>query len=209
MSRQINNPEYRTYFVARDEDGNVLHVGYTDPGSYTTTGQEVFITGDKITQMQDVAQFIGQPVAYNLEFDAEKRNWIFPEGDHFYIPVDPLLIEGLSRGLYKLIDPDGEGLYAGIIWHPQGTDAAWPVLQLRETDDIPISLGADTEPLRETLAEFVEGGGITQEELDAIVSSVQFFAGQTVFVKDFVPDSWKPHLMTKEQVVAGGWIESL
>lgn len=41
MSAEINNPPHTTYFVARSADGSVLHVGETQPGQVTTTGQPV------------------------------------------------------------------------------------------------------------------------------------------------------------------------
>jgi hypothetical protein len=186
--------------------GSVIPAGYTDPDQVTTTGQAIFVTGTRLEQIQDLSEFIGQPIAYNLEFDPENRNWIFPDGDHLYIPVDPLLIEGLSRGLYKLVDPDNEGLFAGIIWHPGGTDAVWPLLQLREVDQIPISLQANTEPLAEVLQAFVEVGGLTQPEVNNILAAVSVMAGEVVLVRDFIPESWQPYVMTKEQAIAGGWL---
>jgi hypothetical protein len=203
---EIAFPEKRTYFVARDGEGNVLHVGYTDPESVTTTGQPFLVAGSRLEQIDDLSTFIGQPVAYNLEFDSERRNWIFPEGDHIYIPADPELIENFSRSLYKLIDPERDGLYAGIIWHPAGNEVAWPLLQLRETDEVPIALAADTEPLAEVLQAFVDGGGLTEEEVGQILAAVQFMAGESVKLVDFVPPSWRPFVMSRQQVIDAGYI---
>jgi hypothetical protein len=203
VTNEIAFPEQRTYYVARDESGAVLHVGYTEPDQVTTTGQPVLVYGSRLDQIDDIAEFIGQPIAYNLEFDSEKRNWIFPDGHHLYIPADPLLIEGLSRGLYKLLDPDGDGLYAGIIWHPDGE--SFPLLQLRDVDEIPISLAADTQPLADVLQAFVDGGGLTEQEVAGIVGAVQFMAGQVVRVADFIPPSWAGRVMTREQAEAAGY----
>jgi hypothetical protein len=156
----------------------------------------------------DIDAFLPPQPAFNWHVDGVTKNWIFPEGDHLYIPADPLLIENLSRGLHKLIDPDRDGLFAGIIWHPGGTDVAWPLLQLREVDQIPISLQADTQPLAEVLQAFVDGGGLTTEEVQDILDAVQVMAGEVVLVKDFIPPSWQPYVMTKEQAIAGGWFDS-
>jgi hypothetical protein len=151
----------------------------------------------------DIDAFLPPQPAFNWHVDGVTKNWIFPDGHHLYIPADPLLIEGLSRGLYKLLDPDGDGLYAGIIWHPDGE--SFPLLQLRDVDEIPISLAADTQPLADVLQAFVDGGGLTEEEVAGIVGAVQFMAGQVVRVADFIPPSWASRVMTREQAEAAGY----
>ena len=153
---------------------------------------------------QEIDAFLPPQPAFNYVVDQENANWIFPDGDHVYIPVDPQLIEQLSRGLYKLIAPNREGLYAGIIWHP--INAGWPLLQLRSVDVIPVSLAADTQPLVDVLTAFVAGGGITQQELDGIVAGVQMSAGSQIVVADFIPPSWQQYVLTREQAVAEGYI---
>jgi hypothetical protein len=152
---------------------------------------------------QDLDLFLPPQPAFNYVIDQEKGNWIFPDGDHVYIPVDPRLIEYLSRSLYQLIAPGKEGFYAGIIWHP--SNAGWPILQLRSVDMIPVSLGANTRPLIDVLQAFVAGGGITQQELEMIAGGVQQSAGYEIKVADFIPASWQPYLMTKEQAEAAGY----
>jgi len=200
---EIKYPSERTYYVARDAQGLVLHVGYTDPDQVTTTGQYELIAGSILEQIGDLAQFIGQPQAFNMAFDPETRSWVFPEGDHIYVPVDPRLIEQLSRGLYALIDPDRPGLYAGIIWHPE--NAAWPVLQLRGEDVVPISLAANADPLSQVLEAFVQGGGLTAEEHDGIVGAVGSQAGKVVRIADMIPPSWQPYIMDRASVEALGY----
>lgn len=149
--------------------------------------------------------FLPPQPAWNYEKDGSSKSWIFPEGDHFFIPVDPRLIEGLSRALYGLIVPGKSGLYAGIIYHPAGQ--GWPLLQLRSSDVIPISLAADPAPLVEILSAFVAGGGITEAELEGIVAGVQAAAGAEIRVSDFVPPSWAPYILTREQAIAAGYFE--
>ncbi len=148
--------------------------------------------------------FVPPQPAFNYTLDNGKANWIFPDGDHIYIPASPSLIEHLSKGLYRLIVPNGDGLYAGIIWHEQ--NAGWPLLQLRTVDVIPVSLAADTQPLIDVLTAFVAGGGITQQELNSIVAGVQAAAGSQILVADFIPPSWQPYVLTREQAIEQGYI---
>jgi hypothetical protein len=124
-------------------------------------------------------------------------------GDYIYVPVDPRLIQGLTMGLGELATP-GRGLpYAPIIEHPSGQ--AWPVLQLRGEDVVPISLAANSDPLRQVLEAFVQGNGLTQEEMDGIVGAVAAMAGQVVRVADMIPDSWQQYVMDRATVEALGY----
>lgn len=149
-----------------------------------------------------------QPV-YNWDLDPETNDWFFPEGSHVYIPCDPQLIVGLSSGLYALIDPDKQGMYAGLLWHPSGADwPHWPLLQLRTTDVVPIALQADASKLNAVLDAFVYGGGITEQERDGIVNAVRIHAGSIVQIADLIPASWQPYIMTREQVEAAGYFQS-
>jgi hypothetical protein len=124
-------------------------------------------------------------------------------GDYIYVPVDPRLIQGLTMGLGELATP-GRGLpYAPIIEHPSGQ--AWPVLQLRGEDVVPIDLAANSDPLRQVLEAFVAGNGLTQEEMDGIVGAVAAMAGQVVRIADMIPDSWQPYILTREAAAALGY----
>jgi hypothetical protein len=124
-------------------------------------------------------------------------------GDYIYVPVDPRLIEGLTMGLGELATP-GRGLpYAPIIEHPSGQ--AWPVLQLRGEDAVPISLAANAEPLSQVLEAFVQGGGLTAEERDGIVGAVGSQAGKVVRIADMIPPSWQPYIMDRASVEALGY----
>jgi hypothetical protein len=124
-------------------------------------------------------------------------------GDYIYVPVDPRLIEGLTMGLGELATP-GRGLpYAPIIEHPSGQ--AWPVLQLRGEDVVPISLQANPQPLIDVLTVFVENQGLTQEEMDGIVGAVGSQAGKVVRIADMIPPSWQPYIMDRAAVEAAGY----
>jgi hypothetical protein len=124
-------------------------------------------------------------------------------GDYIYVPVDPRLIEGLTMGLGELATP-GRGLpYAPIIPHPSGQ--AWPVLQLRGEDIVPISLAANADPLVQVLTVFVQNQGLTQEEMDGIIGAVGTQAGQVVRIADMMPASWQPYIMDRATVEAAGY----
>jgi hypothetical protein len=79
------------------------------------------------------------------------------------------------------------------------------VLQLRGEDVVPISLAANSEPLRQVLEAFVAGNGLTQEEMDGIVGAVAAMAGQVVRVADMIPDSWQQYVMDRATVEALGY----
>jgi len=124
-------------------------------------------------------------------------------GDYIYVPVDPRLIEGLTMGLGELATP-GRGLpYAPIIEHPSGQ--AWPVLQLRGEDVVPISLAANPQPLIDVLTVFVENQGLTQAEFDKLLGDVQSGAGQVVRIAEVIPDGWKPYIMDRATIEALGY----
>jgi hypothetical protein len=124
-------------------------------------------------------------------------------GDYIYVPVDPRLIEGLTMGLGELATP-GRGLpYAPIIEHP--SEQAWPVLQLRGEDVVPISLAANSEPLVQVLEAFVQGNGLTAEERDGIVGAVGAMAGRPIRIADMIPPSWQPYIMDRATVEALGY----
>lgn len=144
-----------------------------------------------------------QPV-YNYILDLETANWVFPDDNHLYIPTASHLALPLSKALYKIIEPTKDGLYAGIISHQE--DTQYMLLQCRNTDIIPISLEADTLPLIEALQPTVEDGAITQQELDGIVQAVSYYAGQVVKIQDFIPESWRPRIMDKQQAIDAGYL---
>lgn len=194
------------FWVARDNAGNILHSGVTLPGSITTTGQPNLIYGTLADQVVDLEQFLGTQPAFNYVLDHPTKTWQFNSFDYLYIPAAADIAEPLSRALYKIIFPNRDGLYADIISHPTNTSALL-LLQCRPTDIIPISLATDPEPLRQALAPSVINGAITQVELDNLVLAVVENAGQMVYIKDFIPASWLPYLMDRQQAVDAGYFE--
>lgn len=128
-------------------------------------------------------------------------------GDYIYVPVDPRLIDGLAMGLGELSTP-GRGLpYAPTVVHPLADKDArlWPLLQLRSEDVVPISLAANSEPLTQVLQAFVDGNGLTVEEMQGLVGAVAAMAGQTIKVAAMIPQSWQQYVMTREGAAALGY----
>lgn len=64
------------HFVARNDEGTVLHVGVTEVGQVTTTGQKHLITGDEAAQVRELEKFVGKRPSVNKEFDAASRSWV-------------------------------------------------------------------------------------------------------------------------------------
>lgn len=153
----------------------------------------------------DLDLFLPPQPAYNFNLDTQTASWVFPEDNHLYIPARASIAEPLSRALYSLIVPGGSGLYAGVIPHPDGQSMS--LLQCRQSDIIPVAIGADPQPLIDVLQIPVADGSLTEAELSGIVGAVQSMAGQTVDLIDFVPPSWKPFVMTREQAEQAGYFD--
>jgi hypothetical protein len=206
-----------SHFAEIDDSGNVLRVIVADSlewcqvrlggtwiqTSYTGEVRKNY-AGIGYKYLPDLDAFAPPQPAYNYDIDTDTAHWIFPDGDHIYVPAALSIAEPLSRALYKLIDPSSDGMYCGIIWPP--VEGAHALLQLRSTDIIPIALEADPQPLLDVLAIPVADGALTQEEADGIAIAVQAYAGQVVDLVDFIPPSWQPFVMTREQAVQAGYL---
>lgn len=128
-------------------------------------------------------------------------------GDYIFVPVDPRLIDGLAMGLGELATP-GKGLpYAPQVPHPMAAEYPflWPLLQLRSEDVVPISLAANSEPLTQVLQAFVDGNGLTMQEMQGLVGAVSAMAGNTIKIADMIPPSWQRYVMTREGAAALGY----
>lgn len=154
---------------------------------------------------EDLDLFLPPQPAYNYDLDTQTASWVFPDDNHLYIPVAPNRALALSKALYQVIYPGTDGLYAGVIPHPN-PQMPW-LMQCRSVDIVPVAIGADPQPLIDVLQESVDDGSITQQELDVLIQSVVDKAGQQVNLIDFIPASIQPQCMTKEQAIEGGWLE--
>jgi hypothetical protein len=130
-----------------------------------------------------------------------------------YVPVHIDAAAELNRQLYKLTQPDGvrdpnnvSEFYCAMYQHPS---IPFAVLELPETDTIPIHLAADPSGLATVLGPFVAQGQITQPELDGIVGAVSMLGGQRFRPADMIPPSWQQYVLTREQAVAAGYIKTL
>ena len=127
-----------------------------------------------------------------------------------YVPIHISAAEELNRQLYELTQPDSvrdprnvSQFYCGMYQHPS---ISFAVLELPETDTIPIHLAADPSGLAAVLGPFVAQGQITQAELDAIVGAVSSLGGQRFRPADMIPPSWQQYVLTKEQAIQQGYI---
>jgi hypothetical protein len=181
-----------------------------DPAAYIANlgipGQWVnceTLPAPKYVYIFENGEFAPPQPAFNYDLNTQQARWEFPPDNHLYIPAAPHIAERLSRALYSLIVPGGDGLYAGVIPHPSGQ--GYPLLQCRSTDIIPVAIGCDPEPLSDVLQITVDDAALTQAEKDGIVAAVQALAGQQVQLIDFIPPSWQPFVMTREQAEAAGY----
>lgn len=73
--RELSKPAQRTYWVARDDDGTVIHTGHTDPDQVTTTGLNTLVAGTKENQVRELEKYVGKRPLGNYEFDSAGRKW--------------------------------------------------------------------------------------------------------------------------------------
>lgn len=206
-----------SHFAEIDENGNVLRVIVADSlewcqtrlggtwieTSYTAS-QRGNYAGIGYTYRSDIDKFIPPQPVYNYDLDTETARFIFPPGDHVYIPIATEAAFPLSHSLYSLIDPTTPGMYCGVV--PHSTRPEVVALQLRSTDQIPIALGADPSPLAAILAPFVEMQQLTQEELDGILAEITAMAGQTIPISTLIPPSWQPYVMDNQAAIDQGYL---
>ena len=129
-----------------------------------------------------------------------------------YVPIHIDAAAELNRQLYKLTQPDGvrdprnvSEFYCGMHQHPS---IPFAVLELPQTDTIPIHLAADPSGLQAVLGPFVAQGQITKPELDGIVGAVSMLGGQRFRPADMIPVSWQQYVLTREQAITEGYIQT-
>ncbi len=126
------------------------------------------------------------------------------------VPIDVQLVEHFNRSIMRLLRPahlrDGyvTDSYCHVHTHP--TDqTAWPLLDLPETETVPIHVEADGVELAEMLDGFVAGNGLTLQEAEQLKATIPMLRGQEVRIADMIPASWQPFVMTREQAQAAGY----
>jgi hypothetical protein len=206
-----------SHFAEIDSDGNVLRVIVAESaewcskwlgGNWIQTSYSGSIrkkyAGIGYKYRADLDAFIPPQPIFNYDLDPNTADWVFPDGDHIYVPIAAESAGYLSRAIYSLINPSEEGMYCGVIPHPTRPEVC--TLQLRSSDIVPVHVAADPGLLRAVLEPFVENQQLTQEELDGIVSAIGQLGGQDVQIVDLIPPSWQPYVMTESQARDLGWI---
>jgi hypothetical protein len=94
--------------------------------------------------------------------------------------------------------------YCNVIHHPT-EPATWPLLDLPDTETVPIHVEADGVELKDMLDAFVLGNGLTQEEANGLMVMVPQLRGQVVRIADMIPDSWKEYIMDRAAAEADGY----
>jgi len=131
-----------------------------------------------------------------------------------YIPLagGASLADTLSRGVYKLSQPDGirPGDYVtthAFAWlvHPQSGAV---VMELGEEQFVPMHVAADPKPLLDLLAELKDGNDApltTAEERDGLGAAVKQYGGQRVPLAALVPAKAMAEALTRAQLEEAGW----
>lgn len=206
-----------SHFAEVDGDGNVLRVIVAESAEWCTQwlggtwirtsysgSQGKRYAGLGYQYRADIDAFVPPQPIYNYDLDPETADWVFPNGDHIYVPVATASAIYLSQAIYSLIHPSGQGMYCGIVPHPHRPEVC--TLQLRSVDVVPVSVAADPQPLRDVLQPFVEQQQLTQPELDGIVGAISQLGGQDVRIVDLIPPSWQPYVMDLVTAKSQGWI---
>ena len=205
MGHKITKPAQKLYWIAKNGDGDVIHVGELNTNQELVTPQDTLVSyTTKIGQIEDIETFAGPQPAFNYNYDEIRQVWEFIPEEVVYLPVATHMASGLNNALYQCIKPEGTGNYAVEVPHQ-----TWPnyvMFKLNRYDKVPIDLGVDATPLQDALAIAVNDSGITQAEADQVVADVQASAGQEVDLIDFVPDSWVPYILTEQDAISLGYL---
>ena len=121
----------RTYFIARDEHGHIVHEGFVDAGQEVSSGQEICIfTQDEYEHLYNVKDYADKAVPLPLEGGEIEKGAVYRHGDlllmaiqtHARMHYDPIETPALFRVI--LLPEEGE-LYPP--WkQPLGAHDAYP-----------------------------------------------------------------------------------
>jgi len=198
----------KTYFFIRKKSDTVLQEIVVYPGQTLSTkdGNTVFYDTDRRAVIAQIESVLGPQVAFNdciTKRSAGVYNWGEGYSSTFFVFAMPSVAEPLSRALYSVVNPGQEGLYARVYHHPDPEQ--YSLMEFRDTDTIPIALGADPTPLADALAITVTDGALTQEEVDNITGAISLYAGQEINLVDFIPASWADKQTDKETAITLGY----
>jgi hypothetical protein len=201
-STKSNNHQFVT--VIKD-DGTIIQEDLPAGMVIATAGSaQMTVSENKEEADAPVEAIIGQKSAFNDQVVEVDGAYEWGSDDlTFLVKARRTVAEPLSRALYKIINPNGDGLYARVHHHPKPEE--YSLLEFRRTDVVPISIAADPSVLADALAITVTDGALTQQEVDAIVNGVAAAAGQAVNLVDFIPESWRDMQMEKEQAISLGY----
>ena len=207
-----------SHFAEIDRNGNVLRVIVAESadwcqrwlgGSWIQTSYSGSMrkryAGVGYKYRADLDAFVPPQPIFNYDLDPNTADWVFPDGDHIYVPIATESAVYLSKAIYSLINPLEEGMYCGVIPHPTRPEVC--TLQLRQSDIVPVHVAANPQQLQEVLSPFVAQQQLTQVELDGIVGSIGQLGGKDVRIVDLIPPSWQPYVMDKEAAKSQGWIK--
>lgn len=206
--KQLSKPEVKKYYVITNEEGNIIQEGSVNPDQVLSFSDSYTITysDTRLDIISEIESIIGSQVAFNDMITPDGEGFVWGRGyldDAFFVFATPSVSEPLSRALYKVVNPEGEGLYARVYPAPEGFE--YDILEFRSRDIVPIAIGADPSVLADALAITVEHGALKQEEVDTIVGAVSAYAGQEIKLVDFIPASWKNKMTSKEGAIELGY----
>ena len=209
--KEIIKPSVKQYYFVKNSDGDQLQERVVHPNQVLSTSDAntIFYSDKRIDIIPEVEAVIGPQVAFNDMLTlSEDGDFSWGSGfdilESFFVFADKSVAEPLSRGLYEVVNPGQDGLYARVYDHPDG-ETEYSVLEFRETDIVPIALNADATPLAEALAVTIEDGALTQEEVDGIVGAISTYAGQEIRLVAFIPASWQDKIISSEGAIGLGY----
>lgn len=125
-----------------------------------------------------------------------------------YLLANPAVAEDLNRAIMRLLRPSHlrngytTDLYCTMLTHPE---TGYMALVLPEQETVPVHIEADGAELNAVMSIFVSDGAVSQLEADGLAAALVSLGGQRVSILDFVPPSWSPYVLNKEQMEEGGW----
>jgi hypothetical protein len=209
--KEISKPSTKQYYFIKTPEGVIFKEGVVTSKDVLSVPDslELVYSDKRLDIIPAMEEVLGEQLALNdlLTID-EEAGAVWGRGNFnldqtFFVFAAPSVAEPLSRALYKVVNPDGEGLYARVYDAPEGLE--YSILEFRINDVVPIALGADPTPLADALAITVEDGALTQEEVDTIVDAISAYAGQEIKLADFIPASWQDKRTTKEGAIELGY----